>query len=75
VVFELVRRFDPDGLQTALDLNPAHACGGGPMVAVLRAARRLGAADSVILQYGDSGDISGDKSYVVGYLAAAMGTA
>ena len=34
--------FDADGLQAALDANPDHACGGGPMVAVMRAARRSG---------------------------------
>jgi AmmeMemoRadiSam system protein B len=28
----------------------------------------------VILDYADSGDVSGDKSAVVGYLAAALGT-
>jgi AmmeMemoRadiSam system protein B len=33
----------------------------------------LGATDSRILQYADSGDVSGDKSSVVGYLAAALG--
>ena len=74
VVIEHVRRFDPDGLQAALDLNPDHACGGGPIVAVMRAARALGSQDAVILNYADSGDVSGDKSAVVGYLAAALGT-
>jgi AmmeMemoRadiSam system protein B len=75
VVIEHVRRLDPEGLQAALDLNPHHACGGGPAVAVMRAARALGARDGVILNYADSGDVSGDKSAVVGYLAAAMGLA
>ena len=45
------------------------------MVAVMRAARALGARDAVVLNYGDSGDVSGDKSSVVGYLAAAFGAA
>jgi AmmeMemoRadiSam system protein B len=40
----------------------------------MRAARRLGARDGVILKYADSGDVSGDKSAVVGYLAAALGS-
>ena len=39
----------------------------------MRAARLLGARDAVILNYADSGDVSGDKSSVVGYLAAALG--
>lgn len=75
VVIEQVRRFDPEGLQAALSANPAHACGGGAAVAVMRAARELGARDAVILHYADSGDVSGDKALVVGYLAAVLGTA
>jgi hypothetical protein len=73
VVIDNVRRFDADGLQHALDLQPEHACGGGPTVAVMRAAQTLGARDAAVLAYGDSGDVSGDKSKVVGYMAAAMG--
>jgi AmmeMemoRadiSam system protein B len=74
VVVDHVARFDVDGLQRALDRHPAHACGGGPMVAVMRAARLLGADEAAVLNYGDSGDVSGDKSSVVGYLSAACGT-
>ena len=74
VVIDHVSRLDADGLQSALDARPEHACGGGPTVAVMRAARALGARDSVVLKYADSGDVSGDKSAVVGYLAAAFGT-
>ena len=73
VVIDRVSRFDADGLQRALDAQPEHACGGGPTVAVMRAARVLGARDAVVLHYADSGDVSGDKSAVVGYLAAALG--
>jgi AmmeMemoRadiSam system protein B len=75
VVVDHVARFDPDGLQLALDIRPEHACGGGPTVAVLHGAKRLGATTSVVLKYADSGDVSGDKTAVVGYLAAAIGCA
>lgn len=74
VVIDHVSRLDADGLQRALNQRPDHACGGGPTVAVMRAARQLGATDAVVLKYADSGDVSGDKSAVVGYLAAAIGT-
>jgi MEMO1 family protein len=73
-VVEAVEQFDPDGLQALLTRNDRHACGGGPMVAVMRAAKALGARDAVVLNYADSGDVSGDRSAVVGYLAAAFGT-
>jgi hypothetical protein len=75
VVLHQVEKFDPDGLQAALLNNPQHACGGGPAVAVMRAARALGATRSAVLNYADSGDVSGDKSSVVGYMAAAMSAA
>jgi MEMO1 family protein len=74
VVLDCVRRFDADRLQAALNDRPEHACGGGPLVAVMRAARLAGARDSIVLAYGDSGDVSGDKGSVVGYMAAALGT-
>ena len=74
VVIDCVARFDAASLQAALDAKPEHACGGGPMVAVMRAARATGARDATVLNYADSGDVSGDKSAVVGYLAAALGT-
>src|SRR5262245_10402267 len=72
VVLEHVRAFDPDGLQSSLRKNPHHACGGGAAVAVMRAARALGATKGLVLHYADSGDVSGDKSSVVGYMAAAL---
>jgi AmmeMemoRadiSam system protein B len=73
VVIECVAHFDEDQLQRVLCVTPEHACGGGPTVAVMRAAKLLGARDAVVLNYADSGDVSGDKSSVVGYMAAALG--
>ncbi len=71
-VLDCVERCDSDGLQGALRANPDHACGGGPMVSVMRAARALGARAGRVLRYADSGDVSGDKTAVVGYMAAAF---
>ncbi len=71
-VVDHVARIDADGLMQALEREPRHACGGGPMVAVLRAVRQLGATCARVLKYGDSGDVSGDKSSVVGYMAAVI---
>jgi hypothetical protein len=73
-VMRHVSVFDPDGLLDALEAFPQHACGGGAAVAVMRAARALGAQHAILLRYADSGDVSGDKDAVVGYLAAAFGT-
>lgn len=72
VVLGFVDAFDADRLMDALEREPHHACGGGPMVSVLRAAARGGATRARVLRYADSGDVSGDKSSVVGYMAAAI---
>jgi AmmeMemoRadiSam system protein B len=71
-VIARVDAFDPDGLMTLLEREPGHACGGGPMVAVLRAARALGGDAAAVVHYADSGEVSGDLSSVVGYLAAEV---
>ena len=72
VVMDRVADLDPDGLMDALEREPHHACGGGPIVSVLHAARQLGATRAGVLRYADSGDVSGDQSSVVGYMAAAI---
>jgi hypothetical protein len=74
VIVEAVERFDPEAVERALARDPGHACGGGPIVSVMRAARALGAADARVLSYADSGAVSGDTSAVVGYCAAVFGT-
>lgn len=74
VVVDAINRFDARGLEQALADCPEHACGGGPMAAVMRTAWGLGARDARVLCYADSGDVSGDKHAVVGYAAAALGT-
>ncbi len=75
-----VAGFDPEGLLALFEEYPEHergryvACGGGPAIAVMLAARRLGATDARVLKYAHSGEISGDYGGVVGYLAAVMGS-
>ncbi len=71
-VADLVEKFEPEELMELLQRNPEHACGGGPIVAVLKAARALGAGTARVIHYGDSGDVTGDKTEVVGYLSAAV---
>jgi len=73
LVVDDVRRFEPEALMRRLEASSEHACGGGPMVSVMKAARLLGADRSTILRYADSGDAGEhDKSRVVGYLSAAL---
>jgi len=48
------------------------ACGGGPIVAAMIAAERLGANRAKILKYANSGDVTSEKGRVVGYGAVAL---
>ena len=73
-VLDCVERFDAEGLMALLRDQPDHACGGGPIMAVMLASRALGAGGGRVLRYADSGDVSGDKKAVVGYMAAAFVT-
>jgi AmmeMemoRadiSam system protein B len=72
VVVDRVRDFDDEGLMGRLESHENAACGGGPVVAVMKAARSLGADRATILKYADSGDAGGGKDQVVGYLSAAL---
>ena len=68
-----VEAYDPDGLMARLETHHNVACGGGPVVAVMKAARELGADRATVLRYGHSGDVGErDRSHVVGYLSAAL---
>ncbi len=69
---ECLKNLDPDALEKNLEEGKVEMCGGAPAVAVIRAAMAAGANKIKILKYGDSGDVSGDKSSVVGYVAAVL---
>lgn len=64
--------FDAERLHKHIERGEVEACGGAAVVAVMRAAKKSGADGVKILKYGDSGDMTGDKSSVVGYVAAVM---
>ena len=71
-VIDQVEAFDELALMAQIDTERVEACGGGPVVSVMHAAKLLGANQSRALFYCNSGDITGDKSAVVGYLSAAF---
>jgi len=71
-VEKLIENFDIENLETQLAKNNIEMCGGGPVAAAMIAAKNLGANKAVILKYLNSGDVTGDRKAVVGYLAAAL---
>lgn len=72
VILDRISAYDPKGLARDLSTHKAEACGGGPVMAVMIAAKELGANCAVVLKYENSGDVTGDRSSVVGYVAAAL---
>lgn len=78
-VLSRIQAFDPEGLLDLFEQYPEGergrhvACGGGALIAVMHAARALGATGARILHYAHSGEISGDRDCVVGYVAAVLG--
>ena len=58
---------DPRGLYETVMNESISMCGLGPAVAMLTAAKRLGAQKAELVQYATSGDVSGDRETVVGY--------
>jgi AmmeMemoRadiSam system protein B len=78
-VRDCVNAFDPEQLLDLFEGYPEYdrgryvACGGGPAISVMMAARALGAREARVLKYAHSGEISGDNDGVVGYMAAAIG--
>ena len=67
-----IAEYDYFDLARNLDLRVWEACGGGPIVATMIAAERLGATQAKVLHYANTGDVTGDHSRVVGYGAVAL---
>ena len=72
IVAKHISDFDYEQLQDDLDSRKCEACGGGPIVVLMKAASKLHKNKSMLLHRSDSGDVSGDNSEVVGYLSAAI---
>ncbi len=64
--------FAHDKLQNDLDNKMCEACGGGPIVAMMKAAWLKDYKHSIVFDRRDSSFASGDTSQVVGYLSAAV---
>jgi AmmeMemoRadiSam system protein B/AmmeMemoRadiSam system protein A len=72
IVLNHIERFDIEGLNRDLKSNRTEACGGGPVVTIMLAAKALGANKGKVLKYLNSGDVTGDRSRVVGYAAGVF---
>ena len=71
-VIDYINSFETIRFTDAVTSDEVEMCGGGPVAAVMIASKILGANSSKVLCYKNSGDTSGDRSAVVGYLSAAF---
>ena len=69
---DAILALDARGLLEALRRNHNSMCGYGPTVAMITAARRLGANRAELIRYATSGDVTGDRDQVVGYAGIAV---
>jgi AmmeMemoRadiSam system protein B len=71
-VMSRINSFEEDRLMKELESGAAEACGGGPVVALMTAMRRLGHSRSQVVAYATSADTNGDVDRVVGYTGAVI---
>jgi MEMO1 family protein len=69
---EQILRLDARGLYDVVTQQDISMCGFGPAVAMLTAARKLGAKSAELVKYATSGDVSGDHDMVVGYAGVVV---
>lgn len=67
-----VESMDARKFLTVVESENVTACGYGPIATLITAANGLMAKEARLLQYKTSGDITGDKSSVVGYAALSF---
>ena len=69
---ERLLAFDGEGLLERCQAEQISMCGVRPTVVALEAAEALGAAEVELVDYGHSGEVSGDDASVVGYASAIV---
>ncbi len=66
---ERILALDPEGLEKVVRERDITMCGPGPVMSMLFYAKGRGAKRGELLKYATSGDVTGDRSQVVGYAA------
>ncbi|MEM2567976.1 MAG: AmmeMemoRadiSam system protein B, partial [Candidatus Bathyarchaeia archaeon] len=69
LALKAVEAMDEELFYSVIEEHQITACGYGPIVALITAAKALGVKEAKLLCYKTSGDITGDYSAVVGYAA------
>ena len=67
-----ILQLDEASFYSVLESLNVTACGYGPIASLIVASKKLDAKKAELLSYRTSGDVTGDKSAVVGYAAIAV---
>ena len=67
MAIDRVLALDARGLHDVVMNEDISMCGFGPAIAMITAAKHLGATQAELVEYATSGDVSGDRDRVVGY--------
>jgi len=69
LALKAIEALDEAKFYSIVETHGITACGYGPIVALIKAAKIMGAKEAKLLCYKTSGDVIGDYSSVVGYAA------
>lgn len=69
---EAMLRLDARGLYEMVTIQNVSMCGYGAVIAMLTATKKLGANAARLVRYATSGDVSGDRNFVVGYAGVVV---
>jgi MEMO1 family protein len=72
VIEKRINNYDYEGLYGDLEHKRCEACGGGPIIAMMKSIDLKIKCKSIVLDRSDSGDVSKNIDEVVGYLSAAV---
>ncbi|MEB3851163.1 MAG: AmmeMemoRadiSam system protein B [Desulfurococcales archaeon] len=72
IALDAIRRVDPEALMAVVEKYNITMCGPGPVAALLYLARMEGVREAEVLRYATSGDVTGERSWVVGYAAVRV---
>jgi AmmeMemoRadiSam system protein B len=67
---EYVKKLDVEGFYRYIVENNVSACGPGPTMVFIYLAKIWGYREARILKYATSGDVTGERSWVVGYASS-----
>lgn len=72
LALDRILALDPEGLYRTVADSGISMCGVIPVTVMLAAAKRAGAGKGTLVRYGNSGDVTGDQSQVVGYAGVVI---